>query len=117
MPGEETPMPVKCPGCNLLFGTRNELDWHVREEHTRSRLPDTTPTGDEATSAGRTTPVTVAAHADPDGEAGSPDPSEPSPAETETGSQRGRARRLFRRSRTSPRSATLSDPPPSDERR
>jgi hypothetical protein len=36
-------MPVKCPSCNLLFGTRNELDWHVREEHTRSRLPPKTP--------------------------------------------------------------------------
>jgi hypothetical protein len=36
-------MPVKCPSCNLLFGTRNELDWHVREEHTRSRLPPRTP--------------------------------------------------------------------------
>ena len=38
-PGEEMLMPVKCPSCNLMFGTRNELDWHVREEHTRSRLP------------------------------------------------------------------------------
>ena len=36
-------MPVKCPSCNLMFGTRNELDWHVREEHTRSRLPARTP--------------------------------------------------------------------------
>ena len=25
-------MPVKCPSRNLMFGTRNELDWHVREE-------------------------------------------------------------------------------------
>jgi hypothetical protein len=110
-------MPVKCTGCNLLFGTRNELDWHVREEHTRSRLPATTPPADEATPAGRTTPATVAAHADPDGQPPSPDPSEPSPAETETGSQRGRLRRLLRRSRTSPPSANLSDPPPSDEPR
>jgi hypothetical protein len=106
-------MPVKCPSCNLMFGTRNELDWHVREEHTRSRLPAKTPPADDTTPAGRTAP----ARAGPDGQPLSSDPSDPNPAGMVSGSQRGKVRRLFRRSRTSPRPANLSDPPPSDERR
>ena len=55
-------MAVKCPSCNLMFRTRNELDWHVREEHTRSRLPARTPPADDGTvPADRATPVTVEA--------------------------------------------------------
>ena len=113
-------MPVKCPSCNLLFGTRNELDWHIREEHTRSRLPARTPPADEATPADGATPAgrTAPARAGPDGQPLSSDPSDPNPARMVSGSQWGRVRRLFRRrSRTSPRAANLSDPPPSDERR
>ena len=105
-------MPVKCPSCNLLFGTRNELDWHVREEHTRSRLSARTPPADEATPAGRTAP----ARASPDDQPLSSDPSDPNPAGMAPGSQRGRVRRLLRRSRTNPRPANSSAPPPSDER-
>jgi hypothetical protein len=110
-------MPVKCPSCNLMFGTRNELDWHVREEHTRSRLPARSQPADDATPADRTAPVDVAARTGPDGQPLPPTPSAPDSAEMVSGSQRGRVRRLFRRSRTSPRPANLSDPPPSDERR
>jgi hypothetical protein len=54
-------MPVKCPSCNLMFGTRNELDWHIREEHMRSRLPARTAPADGTGPADRTTPVTVEA--------------------------------------------------------
>jgi hypothetical protein len=32
-------MALKCVTCGLLFRSRNELDWHVREEHLRPRLP------------------------------------------------------------------------------
>jgi hypothetical protein len=49
-PGQEIPMAVKCPSCNLMFGTRNELDWHVRQEHMRSRLPARTPPADGGTA-------------------------------------------------------------------
>ena len=28
-------MSVKCVTCGLQFRTSNELDWHIREEHTR----------------------------------------------------------------------------------
>lgn len=61
-------MPVQCPSCKLLFGTSNELDWHVREEHTRPSLPAMTPPADDVTTpVGRTEPVTVgAARAGPD---------------------------------------------------
>jgi hypothetical protein len=71
-------MPVKCPSCNLMFGNRNELDWHVREEHTRSRLPARTPPADDTTPADLTAPVTVgAAHAGPDSPPPSPDQPQP----------------------------------------
>jgi hypothetical protein len=26
-------MVLKCVTCGLLFRSRNELDWHIREEH------------------------------------------------------------------------------------
>jgi hypothetical protein len=32
-------MPVKCVTCGLLFRTSNDLDWHVREEHLKSKMP------------------------------------------------------------------------------
>jgi hypothetical protein len=32
-------MAVKCVTCGLLFRNGNELDWHVRQEHLRERLP------------------------------------------------------------------------------
>jgi hypothetical protein len=32
-------MPEKCVTCGLLFRTTNELDWHIREEHTRRAAP------------------------------------------------------------------------------
>ena len=32
-------MATKCVTCGLLFPNGNELDWHVREEHLRERLP------------------------------------------------------------------------------
>jgi hypothetical protein len=32
-------MPVKCVSCGLLFRTSNDLDWHVREEHLKNKLP------------------------------------------------------------------------------
>jgi hypothetical protein len=32
-------MPVKCVTCGLLFRTRNDLDWHVREEHLERKTP------------------------------------------------------------------------------
>jgi uncharacterized C2H2 Zn-finger protein len=35
----EVPMALKCVTCGLLFRSRNELDWHVREEHLQPRLP------------------------------------------------------------------------------
>jgi hypothetical protein len=31
-------MALKCVTCSLLFRNRNELDWHVRQEHL-GRLP------------------------------------------------------------------------------
>jgi hypothetical protein len=34
---------VKCPKCELRFGSQNELAWHLREDHRRSKglgLPD-----------------------------------------------------------------------------
>ena len=39
-------MALKCVTCGLLFRSRNELDWHVREEHLQPRLPpaETQPT-------------------------------------------------------------------------
>jgi hypothetical protein len=75
-------MPVQCPSCKLLFGTSNELDWHVREEHTRPSLPVRTPPPDDITTpVGRTEPVTVGtARAGRDSPPPAPDPSEPSAA-------------------------------------
>jgi hypothetical protein len=32
-------MSEKCVTCGLLFRTSNELDWHIREEHTRRAAP------------------------------------------------------------------------------
>ena len=32
-------MALKYVTCGLLFRNRNELDWHVREEHLERRLP------------------------------------------------------------------------------
>ena len=34
-------MPLKCVTCGLLFRSRNELDWHIRQEHLQQRLPPT----------------------------------------------------------------------------
>lgn len=34
-------MALKCVSCGLLFRSRNELDWHIREEHLQQRLPPT----------------------------------------------------------------------------
>ena len=36
---EEVPMALQCVTCGLLFRNRNELDWHVRDEHLERRLP------------------------------------------------------------------------------
>ena len=35
----EVPMALKCVTCGLMFRSRNELDWHVRDEHLRPPLP------------------------------------------------------------------------------
>jgi uncharacterized C2H2 Zn-finger protein len=34
-------MALKCVICGLLFRSRNELDWHIRQEHLQQRLPPT----------------------------------------------------------------------------
>jgi uncharacterized C2H2 Zn-finger protein len=34
-------MALKCVTCGLLFRNRNELDWHIRQEHLQQRLPPT----------------------------------------------------------------------------
>jgi uncharacterized C2H2 Zn-finger protein len=34
-------MALKCLTCGLLFRSRNELDWHIRQEHLQQRLPPT----------------------------------------------------------------------------
>jgi uncharacterized C2H2 Zn-finger protein len=34
-------MALKCVTCGLLFRSRNELDWHIRQEHLQQRLPPT----------------------------------------------------------------------------
>jgi uncharacterized C2H2 Zn-finger protein len=34
-------MALKCVTCGLLFRSRNELDWHIRQEHLHQRLPPT----------------------------------------------------------------------------
>jgi hypothetical protein len=109
-------MPVKCPSCNLMFGTRNELDWHVREEHMRSRLPARTPPAADVTPpADPTAPVT--APAGPDDPPLPPDPSEPDTAGTAPGGPLGWLRRLLRPSRSSRQPASLSEPHQPDEQR
>jgi hypothetical protein len=40
-------MALKCVTCGLLFRNRNELDWHIRQEHLQQRHP---PAKDQATS-------------------------------------------------------------------
>jgi hypothetical protein len=32
-------MALQCVTCGLMFRSRNELDWHVRDEHLQPRLP------------------------------------------------------------------------------
>jgi uncharacterized C2H2 Zn-finger protein len=34
-------MALKCVTCGLLFRSRNELDWHIRQEHLQQRLRPT----------------------------------------------------------------------------
>jgi hypothetical protein len=34
-------MALRCVTCGLLFRNRNELDWHIRQEHLERRLPPT----------------------------------------------------------------------------
>jgi uncharacterized C2H2 Zn-finger protein len=34
-------MALKCVTCGLLFRNRNELDWHIRQEHLQQRPPPT----------------------------------------------------------------------------
>jgi hypothetical protein len=34
-------MALKCVTCGLLFRSRNELDWHIRQEHLQQRFPPT----------------------------------------------------------------------------
>jgi hypothetical protein len=110
-------MPVKCPSCNLMFGTRNELDWHVREEHTRSRLPARTPPADDTTPADHTAPVTIgAARAGPEGPPLPPDPAEPT-AGTTSGGLLGWLHRLLRPSGASRQPASPGKPHDHDEQR
>jgi hypothetical protein len=49
-------MALKCVACGLLFRNRNELDWHIRQEHLQLRLPPTKdqPTPPAATPQDRT---------------------------------------------------------------
>ena len=110
-------MPVKCPSCNLMFGTRNELDWHVREEHTRSRVPARTPPAESlATPAGTTPNAVGSARAGPDGPR-SADPPGPDTPGTESGGPLAWLRRLFRPSGSGRRPPTSSEPPLHDEQR
>jgi hypothetical protein len=116
-PGEEMLMPVKCPSCNLMFGTRNELDWHVREEHTRSRLPTRTPPADDTTPADLTAPATVgAAHAGPDSPP--PSPNQPQPDTTAIAPKGPLAwlRRRLRPSGTSRQPASVDKPQDNQQR-
>jgi hypothetical protein len=48
-------MALKCVTCGLLFRNRNELDWHIREEHLDPRLP---PANDQPAAAAAT-PTTI----------------------------------------------------------
>jgi hypothetical protein len=47
-------MALKCVTCGLLFRSRNELDWHVRDEHLQRRLP---PAEEEPTPAAAAQPT------------------------------------------------------------
>lgn len=38
-------MVLKCVTCDLLFRNRNELKWHIRQEHLRPRLRRPTTSG------------------------------------------------------------------------
>jgi hypothetical protein len=116
-PGEEMLMPVKCPSCNLMFGTRNELDWHVREEHTRSRLPARTPPADDTTPADLTAPVTVgAAHAGPDSPPPSPDQPQPDTTAIAPKGPLAWLRRRLRPSGTSRQPASVDKPQDNQQR-
>jgi hypothetical protein len=112
-------MAVKCPSCNLMFRTRNELDWHVREEHTRSRLPARTPPADDATApADRTARVTVeAARAGPQAPPPAPDQPEPDTAARAPTGPRAWIRRLLRPSGTSRQPASSGQPQDDDKQR
>jgi hypothetical protein len=117
-PGEEILMPVKCPSCNLIFGTRNELDWHVREEHTRSSLPARTPPADDTTPADLTEPVTVGvAHAGPDGPPLSPDQPQPDTAARAPEGPLAWVRRLLRRFGVSRQPASVGKPQDDQQQR
>lgn len=98
-------MPVNCPSCNLLFRSSNELDWHVREEHTRPRLAARTPPAeDAATPASRHGPAvtTDAARAGRDGPPTSHGPSEPGAARMAAGPLAWLRNRLGRSRRPRP---------------
>jgi hypothetical protein len=113
-PGEEIHMPVKCPSCNLLFGTRNELDWHVREEHLQSRLPARTPPAEDGTTpTHRAAPVTGDARAGPDGPPLPPEPAELDTADPAPSGRLAWLRRLLRPSG----SRRLSEPQQYDQQR
>jgi hypothetical protein len=112
-------MPVKCPSCNLLFGTRNELDWHVREEHMRSRLPAKTPPADDVTTpADHNAPVTDRdARARPEDPPLPSDPSEPHTAGSAPGGRLAWLGRLLRPSKSSRQPSPVSTPQQHDEQR
>ena len=85
-------MPVKCVTCGLWYRSGNELDWHVREEHTRPTL--------QASSRSPKGTAAPADAADTAGPAASPDPSDPpgpaDPAATATGGLLAWLRRRLR---------------------
>jgi hypothetical protein len=111
-------MAVKCPSCNLMFRTRNELDWHIREEHMRSRLPARTPPADGTGPADRTTPVTVeAARAGPQRPPPSPDQPEPDTVAMAPTGPLAWIRRLLRPSGTSRQPTSPGKPQDHDEQR
>jgi hypothetical protein len=47
-------MALKCVTCGLLFRSRSELEWHVRDEHVQPRRP---PAEEEPTPARKTGPA------------------------------------------------------------
>ena len=111
-------MPVKCPSCNLMFGTRNELDWHVREEHMRSRLPARTPPADDVTTpADLAAPVTVgAARAGSPGPPPPPDEPEPDTAARAPEGPLAWVRRRLRPSGSSRQPASVDKPQDNEQR-